>query len=60
MAKKLGNTPAIAKRSYIDPRIFKTYESSDGIAKVYDTVKSMRPPRYVSKDEALVMKVLAS
>lgn len=60
VAKKLGNTPAIAKSSYIDPRIFKAYESNDGIAEVYETVKNMRPPKYISKDEALAMKVLSS
>jgi DNA topoisomerase-1 len=59
VAKKLGNTPAIAKSSYIDPRIFETYESSDGISEVYETVKNMRPPKYISKDETLAMKLLS-
>lgn len=59
VAKKLGNTPAIAKASYIDPRIFKTYESSDAIAEVYDTVKGMKPRKYVSSDERLVVELLA-
>ena len=58
VAKKLGNTPAIAKASYIDPRVFKTYETSDGISEVYETVRSMRPKKYVSADEMLAMKVL--
>lgn len=59
VAKKLGNTPAIAKSSYIDPRVFKEYESKDGIAEVYKTVKNMKPPRYISNDEALALKVLS-
>lgn len=59
VAKKLGNTPAIAKSSYIDPRIFETYESSDGISEVYETVKNMKPPKYISKDETLAMRLLA-
>jgi DNA topoisomerase-1 len=59
VAKKLGNTPAIAKSSYIDPRVFKAYESKDGIAEVYRTVKNMRPPKYISNDEALALKVLS-
>lgn len=58
VAKKLGNTPAIAKSSYIDPRIFQTYESSDGISEVYKTVNNMKPPKYVSQDEALALKLL--
>lgn len=60
VAKKLGNTPAIAKSSYIDPRVFTAYESDGGINEVYETVKNMRPPKYISKDEALAMKVLGS
>jgi len=59
VAKKLGNTPAIAKSSYIDPRIFDTYETSDGISEVYETVRNMRPPKYQSSDEALAMKLLS-
>lgn len=58
VAKKLGNTPAVAKSSYIDPRIFKTYDSSDGIKEVFDTVAGMRPKKYISKDELLVMELL--
>lgn len=59
VAKKLGNTPAIAKSSYIDPRVFKAYESRDGIAEVYETVKNMRPPKYISHDEALALRLLS-
>lgn len=59
VAKKLGNTPAIAKSSYIDPRIFETYETSDAISDVYKTVKGMRPKKYISNDERLVMELLA-
>jgi len=60
VAKKLGNTPAIAKSSYIDPRIFKAYESTDAISEVYDTVKAMRPKRYISNDERLVTELIRS
>lgn len=31
----------------------------DGIAAVYETVKNMGPPKYVSHDEALALKVLS-
>lgn len=58
VAKKLGNTPAIAKSSYIDPRVFTAYDSSDGIKEVYKTVAGMRPRKYVSKDEMFVMELL--
>lgn len=59
VAKKLGNTPMVAKSSYIDPRIFEAYEAIDGITEVYTTVKTMRPPKYISHDEALALKVLS-
>jgi DNA topoisomerase IB len=31
-----GNTPAVARRSYIDPRIFDRYRSGSAIAGVSD------------------------
>lgn len=58
VAKKLGNTPAIARSSYIDPRIFEVYEGPDGISSVFETVKNMRPKKYVSREEQIVMKLL--
>ena len=58
VASKLGNTPAIAKSSYIDPRIFKTYDSSDGISEVYRTVQKMKPRKYLSNDERWVLDLL--
>jgi DNA topoisomerase-1 len=60
VAKRLGNTPAIAKSSYIDPRIFKAYEASDAISEVYETVSGMRPRKYLSNDEQLVMNLLSN
>lgn len=59
VAKKLGNTPAIAKSSYIDPRIFSAYESSDGIGQVFKTIKNMKPKKYQSNEERLVMRLLS-
>ena len=34
MSQLLGNTPAVARRSYIDPRVFDRYESGWTIAGV--------------------------
>ena len=59
VASKLGNTPAIAKGSYIDPRIFTMYDSTDGIGEVYATVKGMRPKKYLSNDERWVLNLLS-
>jgi DNA topoisomerase-1 len=60
VAKKLGNTPAIARSSYIDPRILVMFNNSDGIAEVYSTIKSMRSNKYLSQNERCVLKVLSS
>lgn len=59
VAKKLGNTPAIARSSYIDPRVFALYDSSDGIGEVYSTVKNMKPKKYLSSDERWVLELLS-
>ena len=58
VAAKLGNTPAIARSSYVDPRIFTIYDGSDGISEVYATVKNMKPRKYLSSDESWVLKLL--
>lgn len=58
VAKKLGNTPAIARSSYIDPRIFTTYDTTDGIKEVFETVDRMKPKKYMSSDERLVLALL--
>jgi DNA topoisomerase-1 len=59
VAERLGNTPAIARSSYIDPRIFKMFESSDQLAKVYQTVKTIKKSNYLSSDEQCVVKILS-
>lgn len=60
VAAKLGNTPAVARSSYVDPRVFNIYDESDGIKEVYETVKDMKPRKYLSTDECWVLKLLAS
>ena len=59
VAKKLGNTPAIARSSYIDPRVFEAYDNSDGIHEVYKTVQNMKPGKYLSNDERWVLELLS-
>lgn len=59
VAKKLGNTPAIARSSYIDPRVFDTYDTSDGINEVFRTVDNMKPKKYLSSDERWVLELLS-
>lgn len=58
VAKKLGNTPAIARASYIDPRLFQAYESNQDLAKIWGAVQRMKRTDYVNPDEQCVLKVL--
>lgn len=58
VAKRLGNTPAIARSSYIDPRVIDAYVSSSDITKVKRAMKKMRPRRYLSRDEQCVLRLL--
>ncbi|MFZ1250203.1 MAG: hypothetical protein WAR37_02030 [Candidatus Microsaccharimonas sp.] len=58
VAKKLGNTPAIARSSYIDPRVIKAYEDGVSIPKLQKTIATMRPKKYLSVDEQCVLKLL--
>lgn len=61
VAKKLGNTPAIARSSYIDPRIIKTFMDGEDLRKVRSTVKTMKHKKgeeYLSPDERCVLEVL--
>ncbi len=60
VAKKLGNTPAIARGSYIHPRILSMFEESDGIGDVYATIKGMKPRTYLNSDEQCALKLLSS
>lgn len=58
VAKKLGNTPAIAKASYIDPRVIVAYEDEVELPKLRKAMKSMRPKKYMSVDEQCVLRLL--
>lgn len=58
VAKKLGNTPAIAKASYIDPRVIVAYEEEVELPKLRKAMTSMRPKKYMSIDEQCVLRLL--
>jgi DNA topoisomerase I len=44
VAEVLGNTPAVARRSYIDPRVFDRYQSGWTIAGAMDRIGSLTGP----------------
>jgi DNA topoisomerase-1 len=57
VAQKLGNTPAIAKASYIDPRVIQAFDT-DSLSSLTKTVKRIRRSPYMSDDERYVLKLL--
>lgn len=58
VAKRLGNTPAIARSSYIDPRVIVAYSDGVTLPKLRKTMADMRPKKYMSVDEQLVLHLL--
>jgi DNA topoisomerase I len=58
VAQKLGNTPAIARASYIDPRVIKAYVVTNDLAKVRAAVKTLRRADYLTADEHCVLNLL--
>ena len=58
VAKRLGNTPAVARSSYISPSIIESYMNGDDIYEVYQTIKSMRPKKYLKPEESAVIRLL--
>lgn len=57
-AKRLGNTPAIARGSYIDPRVIDAYVKGSGLDEVKTSMQLMRPKKYLSRDEQCVLRLL--
>ena len=58
VAERLGNTPAIAKSSYVDPRVIAAYEDGITLPKLRQTMASMTPKKYLSVDEQCVLRLL--
>jgi DNA topoisomerase-1 len=58
VAARLGNTPAIARSSYIDPRIINAYIKGQDLAKVQAAVAKIRKENYLTNEESCVLKLL--
>jgi len=58
VAKRLGNTPAVARSSYIDPRVLAAYDNQKNLTKLRTAMADMRPRKYLSVDEQCVLKLL--
>jgi DNA topoisomerase IB len=61
VAELLGNTPAVARRSYIDPRVFDRYLSGWTIAGAIDRIETLDPAddRVRARIEDAVLDLLA-
>jgi DNA topoisomerase I len=57
VAEELGNTPAVARDSYIDPFVLELYESGDTISQIFADKKVRRSP-FLSRQERCVIKLL--
>lgn len=55
VAKKLGNTPAVARSSYIDPHIIDAYNTGFDFAKLRSTVEKMSRKKYLTQDEQCLL-----
>jgi DNA topoisomerase IB len=62
VAELLGNTPAVARRSYIDPRVFDSYLSGNTIASAVESVGDLEvsSDRVRNRIERAVLDLLAN
>lgn len=58
VAERLGNTPAVTRGSYIDPRVITAFVKSSKLYEVREAMKQMKPQKYLSRDEQCVLKLL--
>lgn len=58
VAKRLGNTPAIAKASYIDPSVIEQYSSGKDFNRIKREVEKLRAKKYISSAEMCALKIL--
>lgn len=58
VAERLGNTPAVTRGSYIDPRVITAFVKSSKLYEVREAMKQMKPKKYLSRDEQCVLKLL--
>jgi DNA topoisomerase IB len=61
VAELLGNTPAVARRSYIDPRVFDHYQSGATIADTVAKIRDLDPAddRVRARIERAVLRLLS-
>jgi len=57
-AEKLGNTPAIARSSYIDPRVIDAFNKTSGIKTMKQSLEKIRPRKHMNADEMRLLHLL--
>ena len=58
VAQKLGNTPAVARSSYISPRIIESYLTSDDLLELKNTITHIKPKQYLKPEEQCTLALL--
>ncbi len=53
VSESLGNTPAVCRRSYIDPRVVDHFEGGETVRRALEDLRRASPPLDVSSPEAL-------
>lgn len=59
VAKRLGNTPAVTRSSYIDPRVWAAARDTETLALLRRARGRMRPRKYFSVEEQVAWTLLA-
>ncbi|GAA0196110.1 hypothetical protein GCM10009526_18040 [Glutamicibacter creatinolyticus] len=59
VSEALGNTPATARQSYIDPRVLSLTTDHAELARLRATRKRRRPRKYLSVDEQCLLELLS-
>lgn len=59
VAERLGNTPAVTRGSYIDPRVFAAADDPEALERVRRARRRMRPRRHFSVDEQTAVVLLS-
>lgn len=58
VAKKLGNTPAVARSSYIDARVLDAYMHSDELTEMAQAIAAIKPKKYLKSEEMFTLELL--
>lgn len=58
VARRLGNTPAIARSSYIDPRIIDAYNKDNMLQRLQNTMEGLNRKSYLKPEEQCLLNVL--